>query len=195
MGATVVLGLVGGAMFVGKRLGAPNAAPDPRVTTVVVQPPAPLSTHSIAEAPPEVAIDTSAKPSSAKLYIDGKLVTNPYHLTTPRVDGPHEVRAEAEGYETRTMSLVWDRDRALEMTLRKRAPEPPPLPPPVAFVPPKVNGATPKAPVTHATSHAHAGTSATASKPSSTRQISEIEPSSPKRPEKQDKIDTDVFRR
>jgi serine/threonine-protein kinase len=195
MGATVVLGLVGGALFVGKRLGAPNASPDAPVTTVVMQAPPPPSTRVTAEAPPEVAIDISVKPSSAKLYIDGKLATNPYHLTTPRADGAHEIRAEAEGYETRTMSLAWDRDRVLEMTLAKRAPEPPSAPTVAIGPPQKVNGATPKAPVAHATSPTHAGTSATASRPSPTRGISEIEPSSPKRSEKQDKIDTDVFRR
>lgn len=187
MGATVVLGLVGGALFVGKRLGAQNASPEPPTPTIIVEATPPPSAPASAEIPPEVAIDISVKPSSAKLYIDGDLVTNPYHLATPRADGAHEIRAEAEGYETRTMLAAWDRDRVLEMTLVKRAAEPLPI----------ASAAPPRPPTTfaHATAPRPSGTS-TASKPSSTaRGISEIDTSKPKKPEKQDKIDTDVFRR
>jgi len=198
--ATVVLGLVGGALVVGKRLGAQSVVLENPAPSVVVQAAPPPPTSVTADVP-EVTIDISVKPSNAKLYIDGNLVANPYHLTTPRAEGTHEIRAEAEGYETRTMFAAWDRDRVVEMTLAKRAPQPPIAP--IATAAPKNPTAAPKNPTVaskpstpaHATSQAAAGTSATASKPTTARGITEIDMSSPKRSEKQDKIDTDVFRR
>src|SRR5690606_31693257 len=89
--ATVVLGLVGGALVVGKRLGAQSVVLENPAPSVVVQAAPPPPTSVTADVP-EVTIDISVKPSNAKLYIDGNLVANPYHLTTPRAEGTHEIR-------------------------------------------------------------------------------------------------------
>lgn len=115
-GAVVVFSIVGLAMFVGTRLG--SSATREETTPVVVATQA-SSSARLPEARAEVSIDIVVKPVAAKIYVDGSLVTNPYHLTTVRADATHDVRAEAEGYETKTMIARWDRDRALDLSLMK----------------------------------------------------------------------------
>jgi hypothetical protein len=84
-------------------------------------------------------------------------------LKTSRGSAIHELRADAEGYETRTMMMVFDKDRTVELSLSRATPgyvppprpdqppapkmRPAPAPPPApAPAPPATNGGDPNKP-------------------------------------------------
>jgi serine/threonine protein kinase len=191
IGGLAVAGLVAVAVVVGTRL---NPQPQPDKTTPVVVATPPPSQTPAAVAPVDVSIDIAVKPTTAKIYIDGKLApSNPHRIKIARADASHEIRAEADGYESRSMVVAFDRDRALDMVLVKNTAPTTTL---------AVNIPQPTRP-SHATTTHSATTatpSATTSPPPSTSKgagITEIDPSKPKTgPSKQpDKIDTDVFKR
>jgi eukaryotic-like serine/threonine-protein kinase len=197
----LLVGLGAVAIIVGTKLGTD----DPRKPVH-----ASATTASVSsETPVDVSVEIVIKPVTAKLTVDGKAVTNPFHLKTLKGDTAHEIRAEAEGYESRTLQAAWDRDRSLDISLVKleqAANTPPPAPPPVQ--PTRVATTAhpaPHTPPSHppsTTSHPSTSTT-TASTPSnppssasSRSGISEIDPASkPKAGTKHDKIDTDVFKR
>ncbi|MBX3190111.1 MAG: serine/threonine protein kinase, partial [Labilithrix sp.] len=92
----------------------PPATPDPPVT--------PQASASAARAAEEIAIDISASPPSAKIFIDGQPVSgNPHRVRIARESTLHEVRAEAEGYDPKSTSVAFDRDRSLELALAKKS--------------------------------------------------------------------------
>lgn len=189
-GAVVVIII---AVMVGKSMGSTEqptsgnekpSDPTPVINTVVA-PPAPAPTPE-KEIENNVTIDISVKPANARLYLDGNKVSgNPYHLKTSRGSAIHEIKAEADGFEARSMTIVFDKDRAIEMSLSRggggyvaapgprAAPASSPSPSPVAVGPSPAPAPAPA--------------------PSPTG-ISELDPSKPK-PVKHDKLDTDVFKR
>jgi serine/threonine-protein kinase len=69
------------------------------------------------EEPEEVTIDISVSTPQAKLFVDGVAVSNPYRTRVVPAQFPHAIRAEAEGYETRTMSVTFDKERSIELAL------------------------------------------------------------------------------
>jgi hypothetical protein len=110
----IALSLVGIAALLGNLIAQGNDTPSPVVAATA---PPVATTHS-RQLPAEVAIDVSVRPLTAKIYIDGKLATtNPHHLRTAPSDSNHEIRAEAEGYESRSVILAFDRDRTLDLAL------------------------------------------------------------------------------
>ena len=178
------------AVMIGKNMGAsdtttavPSAEPLPVISTVLT--PSTAAPTVAQDIDNSVAIEISVKPSNARLFLDGSRVQgNPYHLKTSRGSAIHEIRAEADGFETRQMTLVFDKDRALEISLSragagyvappspKPSPSPSPAPSPVAAPSPAPAPVPAPAPTG----------------------ISEMDPSKPKAG-KQDKLDTDVFKR
>ncbi len=110
-----------------------------------VPPSRPSSSAQIAAAasgePQEVTIDIRVTPPEAKLFVDGVRTNNPYRTRVVPAAFRHAIRAEADGYETRTQTVEFDRERSIEIALvpapktpakRHAAPPPPPPPPPSA---------------------------------------------------------------
>ncbi len=94
--------------------------------------------------PQEVAIEIRVVPLEAKLFVDGVKTSNPYRTKVVPAGFRHQIRAEMEGFETRTMTVAFDKERALELALVPEKPEkkppvirkpPPPPPPPPAPAP------------------------------------------------------------
>ena len=125
-----VAAAIGIALMVGKNIGAQDAAPIPTATPIVTQAPPPEI--------PDVQIDVWLKPPTAKLSIDGKLQpAGPFHIKIPKDATVHDLKVEADGYETRTLSVAFDRDRAIDLTLNKKlAAVPIYVAPPVVVPPP-----------------------------------------------------------
>jgi hypothetical protein len=80
----------------------------------------------------EVIVDISVTPSTAQLTVDGvKAAGGMFHTKVAPGKFEHDVRAEAPGYEPRTMRVQFDRDRTVEIALTKSTPgAPPPRPGP-----------------------------------------------------------------
>jgi serine/threonine-protein kinase len=88
-----------------------------------VAPTRPAATDPAASAyvePEEVTIEIRVTPEEAKLFVDGvRTPSNPHRTRVVPAKFQHSIRAEAEGYETRTMSVVFDRERSIELALVK----------------------------------------------------------------------------
>jgi eukaryotic-like serine/threonine-protein kinase len=133
---------VGGAVLIAFAVVAvvafTSGSPKPDVATPVATAARPTPTapsvDPVGSAPPEpeeVTIDITVRPLTAKLTIDGvRTPSNPHHVKVVRGKFVHEVRAEAEGFEPRTMSVQFDRDRTFDIALVPKHPPPPPPPPP-----------------------------------------------------------------
>ena len=109
-----------------------SATATPRPTTSA---PADPTASAFAE-PEEVTIDITVRPLTAKITVDGiRTPSNPHKVKVVRGKFAHDIRAEAEGFETRTMSVQFDRDRSFDIALVPKhppgGPAPPPPPPPV----------------------------------------------------------------
>jgi serine/threonine-protein kinase len=210
LGGAGLVALLGMAVLAGTRFGGAPKRETPE--------PVMVASHGAPQTPPpevpaEVSIDVVVKPVTAKLYVDGNLVSNPYQSKAVRGENSHEVRAEADGYETKSMTVRWDRDRSIDLSLTKTPPQSPSsllaarppapalgsAPPPAStYVAPPIVAGAPK-------SSAGSASSAPAEPASSSvvgrsaqpppRGISEIDPTRTKRDLQHDKIDTDVFRR
>lgn len=119
----------------------PVAVTDPRLT-----PPTATATEPAASAfaePEEVTIEISVKPVAARLFVDGvKAPRNPHKVKVVRGKYTHDLRAEADGFEPRSMTVVFDRDRSIdiELTPKPFVGAPPPRPPAAS------DAAPPKAP-------------------------------------------------
>lgn len=102
--------------------------------------------------PTEITIDIRVTPPEAKLFVDGVQVTNPHRRTVVPGTFNHSIRAEAPGFETRTASALFDKERSIELALtptptKPGAPPGPGAPKPSASVPakppPSASGAGP----------------------------------------------------
>jgi eukaryotic-like serine/threonine-protein kinase len=67
--------------------------------------------------PEEVTIDVSVTPPQAKLSVDGVPVSNPHRRRVVPAKFQHSLHAEAEGYEPRTMTVIFDKERSIELAL------------------------------------------------------------------------------
>jgi serine/threonine-protein kinase len=126
------------AVMVGKTMASSDT---PAVTEKPIEPLLPTIDTNVTPSTPaptqetnlenDVTIDITVRPSNARLYLDGNRVNgNPYHLKTSRGSAIHELRADADGFETRTMTMVFDKDRTVELSLSRANPGyvPPPRP-------------------------------------------------------------------
>jgi serine/threonine-protein kinase len=90
--------------------GSQVPAPAPQAA-----PPAPQTA-----APAEIEISVAAKPTDARLFLDGALLEgNPLSRRFPRDGGAHTLRAEAPGYAADTRTLTFDKDLRLELALER----------------------------------------------------------------------------
>jgi hypothetical protein len=123
------------------------AAPEP----VIVQPSASVAQESNApatsvssEQKKDVMLRVTAFPLSAEIRLDGKpLSGNPYLGPVPLDDNEHQIEARADGHETQSTTVKFERDVDVVVTLEKekstaprrryiprRAPAPAPKPAP-----------------------------------------------------------------
>jgi eukaryotic-like serine/threonine-protein kinase len=86
--------------------------------------------------PRVVRIFLSAAPESAQFSIDGgEWLANPHESERPSTSAAHELRVRADGYEEKSLSITFDKDVFLEISLDRKPrarprPQPPPKPPP-----------------------------------------------------------------
>lgn len=92
---------------------------EPPVRPTATTPPAASSEE---REPAEVTIEVRVQPPNAKLVIDGIAQSNPYFTRVVPAKFQHAIRAEAEGYETRTMTVQFDKERSIEIALVKKKP-------------------------------------------------------------------------
>lgn len=98
-------------------IGAQSGPTDPQPAT---------SAPSAAPVPSTVALDLSLEPDvDATIEVDGKAIEGK-RAVLPRSDRSVTVKVQADGYEARTLELTPDRDRAMLVSLVKKAPTPPP---------------------------------------------------------------------
>ncbi len=112
VGAAALAGALAVAAFLFLR--APPAAPITTTTAAVNAPPVVAETVS-----PQVSVSISAAPPSAKISVDGKEVFAPYEAKLERSSAPHVLRVDAEGFESQTRSVVFDRDVSIAVALNK----------------------------------------------------------------------------
>lgn len=73
--------------------------------------------------PQEVTVDVIVRPLNAKLFVDGVKASNPYRTKVAPGRFMHELRAEADGFETKTFPNVqFDRDRSFDIALVPKKP-------------------------------------------------------------------------
>jgi serine/threonine-protein kinase len=130
LGAAAALGLVGVIAGVALQKGAssPGAA-----ATVALAPASAISSATIAtSAPPalpaasgaalpeRIAVQISASPEDAEILLDGaRLSGNPFRAQMKRDDSTHRVTISLSGYQKEERVVVFDRDVALDVPLRK----------------------------------------------------------------------------
>ncbi len=124
--AVVVLGVAGIVAVTSPKEekkvdAAPYVAPT-RPTNATPEPGA-----SAYKEPEEVTVDIRVTPPAAKLFVDGVKVDNPHRTRVVPAKFQHEVRAEAENFETRSMSVAFDKDRSIEIALTPLPPKPFPI--------------------------------------------------------------------
>jgi serine/threonine-protein kinase len=95
-----------------------DARPEATARPVATAPPSSVAT------PETVAVNLSARPVEAKLYLDDiALETNPFSAEMPRDGAMHHVRAEAPGYVASRTEIILDRDAAIVLALEKEQPK------------------------------------------------------------------------
>jgi serine/threonine-protein kinase len=81
-----------------------------------------VATAAAPPAPAAVTLQVSVVPASASLYLDGRRLHGAEAGTSlPRDEREHELRAEAEGFETAVRRLPLDADTVLVLTLERVA--------------------------------------------------------------------------
>ncbi|MDB4944125.1 MAG: serine/threonine protein kinase [Labilithrix sp.] len=114
-----VLGAV--AIFALTAKSDPPPAPPP--VALPRAPTSPAPEPSAAPEPEEIVVDIIVRPTTAKLVVDGVKTTNPYHTKIVRGKFPHEIKAEAEGFEPHlTTGVLFDRDRSIDIALVPKKP-------------------------------------------------------------------------
>jgi hypothetical protein len=96
-------------------LAAATDAPTTRAAPTTTVAPAPAETGTAASTPAEVTITVSRTPAAARLELDGEPATSPLRLL--RSSDKHVLRARAPGHRERTVDLVADQDRTVEVRL------------------------------------------------------------------------------
>jgi serine/threonine protein kinase len=132
--ALVALGAlaVGGALAFVTLRAARNAAPSAAAedtTSAVAAPPEPATPTAVEAAAsaadpagPSITIAVEATPEHVRVHLDGREIgSTPYAGELAADDREHELRFEAEGYETETRTLRLDKNLRLVVELEKRA--------------------------------------------------------------------------
>jgi hypothetical protein len=142
-GAILGAALIGGVVWLVAMPTAPKDTPAP--ATTVAAPPSTIQVTSTPSAPedPDVEIKVNVNIPEAKIYIDDKpVIGNPYAGKFKKDKNPHQVRAEAPGYGTKTRTIGFENNLHVEIVLEKQAsdstpsrphvggPSTPPPPPP-----------------------------------------------------------------
>lgn len=70
-------------------------------------------------APTSFKVVVRANPSTARVFIDGAEVTNPYEGRVPHDARTHVIRVEAPGYEATEEEVAFDKDLAVHLALEK----------------------------------------------------------------------------
>jgi eukaryotic-like serine/threonine-protein kinase len=154
------------------RVDSPRA---PRATPIAVATVDPVVPAAVGEA--DVSIEISVTPLIAGLTLDGRaLGANPFRGKLPKDDTEHTLIATAKGYETKTVSMRFDRSRSVDFSMQK-----------IAVIATGMQG------VPVATTKA-TGKPETPAKPESgKREIQELTPADKRN--NQPSIDTDVFKK
>ncbi len=129
----VLIAFAGVAVVAFTRDSTPSADDKP-IATAAARPTASATAAPSASAyaePEEVTIDITVRPLTAKITVDGiRTPSNPHKVRVVRGKFAHDIKAEAEGFETRTMSVQFDRDRSFDIALLPKHPPGGPVPPP-----------------------------------------------------------------
>ena len=106
--ALAAIAVLGTVVFV-RRQGQAEAASEPVLATPAkapVQAPPPP-----APSPTKVSLSLHVMPRDAKLFLDGApLAGNPFEGDAERDESSHVVTARAEGYQSRSFTVTFDRD-------------------------------------------------------------------------------------
>jgi len=165
-GAIIILAaaiVVASAAIVWAVTGRAPEAPRNEAKTLAASAQAPSQTGTV-DAPGAVHVTVRASPPSAKIYVDGVFVGNPYDARIVRDNVIHALVVEAPGYLTKTrsfssaadgdMEIALERDPVRYGALRGPAEAPahssPPSPPSTAKAP---SSASPDAPAVRAHRH------------------------------------------
>jgi serine/threonine-protein kinase len=110
---------------------AEPAPPGPQPAPVALAPPAPVSHEPLAPPPrPQPAlidVEIRVSPATATVSIDGNVVDgNPFSKQYPADNATHHVRAAAPGYVAKSVSVAFNANVTLDMSLERLAPPPPP---------------------------------------------------------------------
>ncbi|MFO0735236.1 MAG: protein kinase [Labilithrix sp.] len=109
VGVLLAGGTMGVLMYRGKAL-APPPAP-------AISPPAPAPAPAAPAAPPDVDYSIRATPVEAKLTLDGQPIANPAIGKHPHDAGPHTLKIEAPGFESREEAITFDRSLLVSIEL------------------------------------------------------------------------------
>jgi hypothetical protein len=141
----------------------PEIAPAPAPQEAPAEP-APAARVEPAPAP-TIHVAIAVTPADAQITLDGASVANPFDARAPK-GGRHRVIAEAPGRRARDLTLNFDRDQTLDITLENLKPKPPVAA--VAVARPKA-----KAPAPHRAAPAPAPAQAVQARPKGAGFVSE----------------------
>jgi serine/threonine protein kinase len=100
-----------------------TVAPSTPPPAEIAQAPVVASAASVAS---EVTISMAARPADARLFLDDhELPSNPYVKAFPKGGSLHTLRIEAKDHDPQTMSVLFDSDKELVITLDRSAPAAP----------------------------------------------------------------------
>jgi serine/threonine-protein kinase len=104
---------------------APRGHVSPTPPTSVTATPTASGTAASTVAAPEpvreVTLTVRAEPADAKVFLDGQPMSEGTKKLA-RDGAAHQVRAEARGYQTKTVSALLDQDRDITVVLEKERP-------------------------------------------------------------------------
>lgn len=146
----MIAGAILGAALIGGVVWLMTLPSGPRDNTgqagVTAAPPSTIQVTSTPSAPedPDVEIKVNVNIPEAKIFIDDKpVIGNPYAGKFKKDKNPHQVRAEAPGFGTKTRTIGFENNLHVEIVLEKQASDtapsrphvggpiaPPPTPPP-----------------------------------------------------------------
>jgi hypothetical protein len=133
----VVIFLVARLTHDGQVTRAEPAPPAPQPTAVAPAQPAPPVVQAPPAPPPRpqpamIDVEIRVSPATATVSIDDKVVDgNPFSKQYPADTETHHVRAAAPGYVAKSVSVAFNANVTLDVSL-ERLPPPPPPPAPVA---------------------------------------------------------------
>ena len=116
--ASVAVGVAGLGTIAAVAL---NGGSDPKTSASSAASAAATPAASVAphETTVEVAIEVT--PARATITVDGKEIgRSPFHASVPKDAAAHQIQVSADGYQSETRSIAFDRDVRLELELKPR---------------------------------------------------------------------------